>query len=68
MAMARSRPVFTCGMVTGTAAKLTWIWPPSKSVSAGPDPLYGTCVICVPAIRSKSSVARWVSPPTPDVP
>ena len=41
------------------------IWPPSKPFTAGPVPVKGTCVMRVPAIRSKSSVAKWVMPPMP---
>ena len=41
-------------------------WPPSRSCSAGALPLYGTCVICTPAITLKSSPDKWIDVPLPD--
>ena len=37
-------------------------------VSAGALPLYGTCVILIPAMELNSSVPRWGAAPTPEVP
>ena len=36
-ASARSLPAFTCG--TAVSLNMSWIWPPSRSFSAGPVPL-----------------------------
>ena len=63
--MPRSLPDFTWGAVAGMLPKISWIWPPRSALIAGPVPLYGICVILIPAIRSKNSVARWVMPPVP---
>ena len=39
--------------------------PPITSVTAGPPPLYGMCVICVPVRTFSSSPARWPGDPLP---
>ncbi|MNX86440.1 hypothetical protein D3C86_1183240 [compost metagenome] len=41
------------------------IWPPTRSISAGPEPRYGTCTIDTPAVVLKSSAARWLDVPWP---
>src|SRR5688500_10684917 len=46
----------------------TSVWPAMTSVIAGGMPLYGTCVIWMPAARISSSVAKWFVPPCPDEP
>ena len=40
-------------------------WPPSRSFSAGPEPLYGTWVILTPAMPANSSAARCTLEPVP---
>ena len=40
-------------------------WLPSRSVSAGPLPLYGTCSSFRSAMRISSSIARWFDEPLP---
>jgi len=39
VAMARTLPLFTNGIAAGIVATIAWICPPTRSVSAGPDPL-----------------------------
>jgi len=56
MPAARSLPDFTCGALDGVPPKTTCSCPPPTSVSAGPLPLYETCVMRVPASRSNSAV------------
>ena len=43
-------------------------WPPSKSIIAGPAPLYGMCAMSTPAMLLNSSTARWVTEPLPAEP
>jgi hypothetical protein len=40
--------------------------PPMRSVTAAPAPLYGTCVILMPARRWKSSPPMWPMVPFDD--
>ena len=42
--MAMALPLFTCGVAAVMVSKLYWIWPPIRSVSIGPEPLYGTWI------------------------
>ena len=42
--------------------------PPSRSVTAGPVPRYGTCSISMPAICMNSAPERCDAEPTPDEP
>ena len=44
VASPRSLPAFTCGSPALIFANIRWIWPAMSSMTAGPDPLYGTCV------------------------
>ena len=46
----------------------TWIWPPITSFNAGPCPLYGTCVMLMPAIWLRYSTVRCTLPPVPEEP
>ncbi|CPN57404.1 Uncharacterised protein [Bordetella pertussis] len=39
MAMARSLPAWICGMDDGRLSKISSIWPPTASATAGPEPL-----------------------------
>ncbi len=48
--------------------KLTWMWPPMRSVKAATEPRYGTCVIFTPATWLNSSPARWKNEPAPEEP
>ena len=40
-------------------------WPPIRSATAAPPPLYGTCTTSTPAIDLNSSPVRWVALPMP---
>jgi hypothetical protein len=44
-------------------AKASCTWPPSRSIIAGPPPLYGTCCIFTPASISNMTADRCVAPP-----
>ena len=44
-----------------------WTWPATVSLSAGPAPLYGLCVILAPVSDLNSSICRWPMPPTPEL-
>ena len=61
----RSFPVFTCGSVEGMLKNATCTSSPSRAMSAGVAPLYGTCVISTRASILKSSPAMWVELPVP---
>ena len=47
-------------------AKNIGTWPPITSFSAGPPPLYGTCVMTMPVFRRKSSPDKCCAEPLPD--
>ena len=49
-------------------SKSSWIWPPTRSVSACAEPLYGTCTIFVPVARLNASHARCCVLPMPEEP
>ena len=63
---ARSLPDFTCGVAVVAEANTDGICPPSRSLIAGPPPLYGTWTRLACAVSRKSSPARC--PALPDVP
>ncbi|MCY1371511.1 hypothetical protein D9M69_586610 [compost metagenome] len=67
-ASARSVPAFTCGSTPGIVVNMKSIWPPIRSVIAGPPPLYGTCVNCSLAALLNISPARWPGVPAPAEP
>jgi len=67
-ASALNLPDWICATTLAAVAKESWIWPPIRSTIAGPPPLYGMCVIFVPACRLNSSRARCPVPPTPEEP
>jgi hypothetical protein len=46
---ALSLPAFTNGMEVLMVSNISEIWPPTTSINAGALPLYGTCVILIPA-------------------
>ena len=50
----------------GRLSKMTSTWPPIRSVSAGPAPLYGTCSMLQPVIDLNSSPERCTEVPLPD--
>jgi hypothetical protein len=45
---ARSLPLLMKRHTDDICANIMLTWPPSKSLSAGPVPLYGTCSSCTP--------------------
>src|SRR5262249_19712804 len=59
-------PALICPTAGGREEKFMVIWPEITSASAGPVPLYGTCVSLMPAASANSAPARWLLPPTPD--
>ena len=50
----------------GRLSKSTCTWPPIRSMSAGPAPLYGTCSMSQPVINLNSSPDRCTEVPLPD--
>ncbi len=58
-------PDFTCGAAEIVVVKSIVTRPPITSVTAGGMPLYGTWIICTPAVRWKSSPARCGADPAP---
>src|ERR1043166_10171818 len=66
VAKARSRPVFTYGMVDTRLALLTDTRPPIRSVMLGAVPLYGTCSILTPVRVLSSTSARCGGLPLPE--
>ena len=64
-ASARSLPALTYPIEDGIGSNVTCICPPSKSVSAGPMPRYGTWTRLIPAIIWNSSPATWPGLPLP---
>src|ERR1700682_1197940 len=67
-ASARNVPALTKFMTEPGVLNITWIWPPSRSVTDGASPRYGTWAIVRPAIRLNSSPATWPVEPTPPEP
>ena len=55
MPSARSLPLFTCGTVEVGLENISATWPPSRSLIAGPAPLYGTCTRSVFVVSLNSS-------------
>jgi hypothetical protein len=64
-AIARSLPALMCGIAEGRLSNMICTWPPSRSVIAGAEPLYGTCDICTPVITLNSSPDKWIDVPLP---
>src|SRR5437763_758570 len=65
-ASTRSFPLLTCWMSEGAASNMSctrWL---TRSVTAGPLPLYGTCTIGAPMTLLKSSAAMCGAPPLPE--
>jgi len=65
-ASARSLPEAMCCMKGGGVPKVMSTWPPNRSCSAGPVPLYGTCVSLMPACCSSMAPVTCCSEPLPD--
>src|SRR5712692_1469011 len=51
----------------GTVANIASTWPPTRSPSASPAPLYATMVTSIPASIFKSSISRRAGDPGPTV-
>ncbi|MNL24173.1 hypothetical protein D3C87_1455970 [compost metagenome] len=64
----RILPLATCGNSAGRVSMTMSIWPPSKSVMAGPLPRYGTCMSRVPVTTWNSSPAMCCEVPGPAEP
>src|SRR5205085_4901273 len=67
-AIAMTLPLFTCGVAAVIVSKLYCTWPPMRSVSIGPEPLYGTWIACTPACSLNISSARCCAEPVPAEP
>ncbi|MCY1308391.1 hypothetical protein D9M69_517950 [compost metagenome] len=63
---ARTLPLLMKGMAVSTSVKVMLTWPPSRSFSAGPVPLYGMCWKSVPVTLLNSTPARCDDAPLPD--
>ncbi len=64
-ASARNRPLLTCGMPDGMESNSTCTWPDATSGIASAVPLYGTCVIGMPACALNASDVRCTMVPLP---
>ena len=51
--------------VEGRLSRITGTWPETTSLSAGPAPLYGTCVMVVTVRLLNSSICMCVIEPVP---
>ena len=63
-----SLPALTCCDTSMGLANMSEMLPASRSVTAGPAPLYGMCVRFTPVRSLKSSVARCGTLPLPGEP
>ncbi|MNV64515.1 hypothetical protein D3C71_1571620 [compost metagenome] len=66
--MALILPDLICGIADTTVSNKMGICPPIRSVMAGPLPLYGMCVMCVPASAWNISPAKCDTVPMPNEP
>ena len=64
----RSVPAAICGVTTSAGENIRSMRPPSRSVTAGPVPRYGTCSSSTPAIWPNSAPERCDAEPAPDEP
>src|SRR5690606_3130233 len=55
-------------MDEGRLSNMLSIWPPTASVTAGPDPLYGTCTASVPVDCLKASPNKCSTEHVPELP
>src|SRR5262249_10352270 len=62
-ASARSLPPLTYSIEEDRVENMTCPCPPSRSISAGPPPRYGTCTRLTPVIILNSSPAVWFPEP-----
>ena len=67
-ARARNCPDWTNGSRPAMSEKMIWMRPATRSVRAGPRPLYGTCTMSTFAIVLNSSAVSWSDEPMPDEP
>ena len=65
-ASARMAPERMCGRPVGRSPNHTCTCPPTRSVTAGAEPRYGTWARSTPAIALNSSPARCGVVPAPD--
>ena len=66
MAIGRSRPAFTSGSVEVRLLTSNCVSPLTIAVSAGALPLYGICVMSMPAASFNMRPARCPGVPLPD--
>src|SRR5262245_8698670 len=66
-ASAFSLPALMCGSELGRLSNIRSTLPPSRSISAGPEPRYGRWVMKVPVIALNSSADRWIDVPLPEL-
>ena len=64
-ASARTLPALMVSIDSGKGLNITCTWPPSRSVSAGAPPRYGTCSMSMPVIILNSSPPTWDALPVP---
>ncbi|MOA34344.1 hypothetical protein D3C78_1557130 [compost metagenome] len=64
-AMAFSLPACTCGNDVEMLSNISDTSPPSRATTAGPLPLYGTCIMSTPVWLLNISAARWLVLPLP---
>src|SRR5262249_37274192 len=57
-AMSLRLPALTCGTAAGNPEKNRSTWPPRRSLSAGPAPLYGTWVMLLLVLSLSTSPAK----------
>ena len=55
------------GSADGRLSKIIGTWPPTVSISAGPEPRYGMCAMKVPDKFLNNSICRCAMPPVPEV-
>ena len=60
-----SLPACTLGMIATLLLNMTCTVPESRSIIAADRPLYGTCVISMPAMLSKITAASYEELPLP---
>ena len=68
MAIARTLPAFASGAEVLKTSNIRSVWPPTRPISAGPLPLYGTWTMSTFASRLKYSPARCAALPLPNEP
>ena len=62
---ARIRPLRTCGIMVAIGSKIICTRPASRSGTATPVPLYGTCNMSIPVMRLNNSPERCPVLPVP---